>query len=70
MVCDIYVCVCVCVGLDVRELVPEWFYLPAMFTNTNQVDFGCLQGGHGQRVGDVVLPPWAKDADDFVRYSY
>ena len=49
---------------DVKELVPEWYYLPEMFENVNRVDFGAKQSG--RRVDDVRLPPWARDARDFV----
>ncbi|XP_039224532.1 WD repeat- and FYVE domain-containing protein 4-like isoform X2 [Crotalus tigris] len=42
---------------DVRELIPEFFYLPEFLTNHNHIDFGCLQDG--TRLNDVDLPPWA-----------
>ncbi|KAM3836501.1 WD repeat- and FYVE domain-containing protein 4 [Vipera latastei] len=42
---------------DVRELIPEFFYLPEFLTNHNHIDFGCLQDG--TRLDDVDLPPWA-----------
>ena len=44
---------------DVRELVPEFFYLPEMFVNGNGYDFGMRQG-EGGTIDNVVLPPWAK----------
>ena len=44
---------------DVRELIPEFFYLPEMFVNTNAFDFGTRQG-RGGRIDNVALPPWAK----------
>ena len=50
---------------DVKELIPEFFYLPEMFLNLSNIDFGTKQ--HGEKIGDVILPPWAKDAHDFVR---
>jgi hypothetical protein len=43
---------------DVRELVPEFFWLPEMFLNINNFDFGVAQ--HGQRVHNVELPPNSK----------
>lgn len=43
---------------DVKELIPEFFYLPEFLTNSNNVFFGVKQDG--QKLGDVVLPPWAK----------
>jgi WD40 repeat protein len=50
---------------DVKELIPEWFYLPEMFTNDAGIDFGTKQ--HGEKIHDVVLPPWAGSAGEFVR---
>lgn len=46
-------------GSDVRELIPEFFYLPEFLTNINGYDFGVRQG-KGGKVDNVVLPPWAK----------
>lgn len=51
---------------DVRELIPEFFYLPDFLVNSNQFDFGCMQDG--TPLNDVVLPPWAKeDPQEFIR---
>ena len=44
---------------DVREIIPEFYYLPEMFINTNNYDFGSRQGDGG-RIDNVSLPPWAK----------
>ncbi|CCF59059.1 hypothetical protein KAFR_0G00260 [Kazachstania africana CBS 2517] len=44
---------------DVRELTPEFFYLPEFLVNINKVDFG--QDQNGNTVNDVQLPPWAKN---------
>ena len=46
-------------GSDVRELIPEFFYLPEFLTNMNGYNFGERQGGAG-KVDHVILPPWAK----------
>lgn len=46
-------------GTDVRELIPEFFYLPDFLTNLNGYDFGERQGEAG-KVDNVILPPWAK----------
>lgn len=43
---------------DIRELTPEFFYLPEFLTNINNFEFGKLQ--NGESIGDVALPKWAK----------
>lgn len=43
---------------DVRELTPEFFFLPDFLVNINNYDFGKDQNGNP--VVDVGLPPWAK----------
>ena len=43
---------------DVKELVPEAFYLPEFLHNRNGFGLGVRQDG--TRVDDVVLPPWAR----------
>ena len=43
---------------DVRELIPEFFYLPEFLLNHNNYDFGSRQGG--ATIDTVELPPWAK----------
>nr|CDI54599.1 related to WD repeat and FYVE domain-containing protein 3 [Melanopsichium pennsylvanicum 4] len=43
---------------DVRELIPEFFYLPEFLNNSNRFDFGTTQAG--EIIDDVELPPWAK----------
>ncbi|SMN20157.1 similar to Saccharomyces cerevisiae YCR032W BPH1 PProtein homologous to human Chediak-Higashi syndrome and murine Beige proteins [Maudiozyma saulgeensis] len=42
---------------DVRELIPEFFFLPEFLLNINDYDFGTNQ--KGEKVGNVILPPWA-----------
>ncbi|XP_071604883.1 WD repeat- and FYVE domain-containing protein 4 isoform X1 [Heliangelus exortis] len=42
---------------DVRELIPEFFYLPEFLTNMNDSELGCMQDG--TILGDVQLPPWS-----------
>lgn len=44
---------------DVRELIPEFYYLPEFLLNLNGYDFGSRQGDGG-RIDTVALPPWAK----------
>ena len=52
---------------DIRELIPEFFYLPEFLNNLRNYDFGKTQ--QGQVVNHVNLPKWAKDAYDFVRIN-
>ncbi|XP_048119783.1 neurobeachin-like isoform X1 [Alosa alosa] len=52
---------------DVKELIPEFYYLPEMFVNSNGYHLGERQDGTA--VCDVELPPWAKKPEDFVRIS-
>ena len=52
---------------DVRELIPEFFFLPELFINREQYNFGKTQ--QGEVVNDVEIPKWAKDAYDFVRIN-
>ena len=42
---------------DVREMIPEFFFLPEFLLKPDGLDLGQLQDG--TRVGDVQLPPWA-----------
>lgn len=44
---------------DVRELIPEFYYLPEFLLNSNNFDFGVRQGDGG-RIDTVTLPPWSK----------
>ncbi|CAL9708759.1 unnamed protein product [Knipowitschia caucasica] len=51
---------------DVKELIPEFFYLPEFLLNSNNFDLGNKQ--NGTKLGDVLLPPWAKgDPREFIR---
>lgn len=52
---------------EVKEITPEWFTTPEMFQNINQFDLGRTQ--EGELVSDVILPPWAKNAEEFVRLN-
>jgi hypothetical protein len=49
---------------DVKELPPEMYYLPEALKNLNGISLGERQDG--TILNDVVLPPWAADAHDFV----
>ncbi|XP_063773674.1 lysosomal-trafficking regulator isoform X2 [Pseudophryne corroboree] len=44
---------------DVKELIPEFFYLPEFLANREGFDFGVRQ--NGDRVNHVNLPPWARN---------
>lgn len=51
---------------DVRELIPEFFYLPEFLYNANNYDFGTTQSG--EVVSHVRLPKWAHgDPREFIR---
>ncbi|OWZ24501.1 hypothetical protein PHMEG_000454 [Phytophthora megakarya] len=53
---------------DVKELIPEFFYLPEFLENVNECAFGTSQ--KGVVVGDVELPPWANGSPtEFVRLN-
>ena len=53
---------------DVKELVPELYYMPEVLENANNVEFGQRLNGSKDFVGAVELPPWARgDARLFVR---
>ena len=51
---------------DVRELIPEFFYLSEFLENRNCLDLGVRH--NGQKINDVTLPPWAhNDAKLFIQ---
>ncbi|XP_027250806.1 neurobeachin isoform X10 [Cricetulus griseus] len=52
---------------DVKELIPEFYYLPEMFVNSNGYQLGVREDA--VVVNDVDLPPWAKKPEDFVRIN-
>ncbi|GAB2247807.1 hypothetical protein Droror1_Dr00007689 [Drosera rotundifolia] len=50
---------------DVKELIPEFFYMPEFLVNSNSYHLGIKQDG--EPIGDVVLPPWAMgSAEEFI----
>ena len=55
---------------DVRELVPEFFYLPEIFYNLNKLNLGNIKNRKNKtetQVNDVKMPEWANnDAYIFV----
>lgn len=51
---------------DVKELIPEFYYLPEFLENSNRFDLGTKQ--NGDILNHIVLPPWAKnDHREFIR---
>ncbi|XP_061443028.1 LOW QUALITY PROTEIN: neurobeachin-like protein 2 [Rhineura floridana] len=51
--------------VDVKELIPEFFYFTDFLENQNGFDLGSLQISN-EKVGDVLLPKWAKSPEDFI----
>ncbi|GKB07990.1 BEACH domain-containing protein B isoform X1 [Tanacetum coccineum] len=47
---------------DVKELVPEFFYMPEFLVNSNSYHLGVKQDG--EPLNDVGLPPWAKGSPE------
>ncbi|XP_054846047.1 lipopolysaccharide-responsive and beige-like anchor protein isoform X2 [Eublepharis macularius] len=52
---------------DIKELIPDFYYLPEMFVNYNNYNLGVMDDG--TVVSDVELPPWAKTPEEFVRIN-
>uniref|UniRef100_A0A0E0Q1M9 BEACH domain-containing protein n=1 Tax=Oryza rufipogon TaxID=4529 RepID=A0A0E0Q1M9_ORYRU len=53
---------------DVKELIPEFFYMPEFLENSNSYHLGVRQDG--EPLGDVVLPPWAKGSpEEFIHIN-
>ncbi|KAJ6239763.1 beige/beach-related [Anaeramoeba flamelloides] len=51
---------------DLKELIPEFYYLPGFLDNSNNFDLGIKQTG--EKVNDVKLPPWANGSpENFIR---
>eukprot|EP01080_Neovahlkampfia_damariscottae_P005271 gene5271-8889_t len=51
---------------DVKELIPEFFYLPDFLKNKNNFQFGIKQ--NKEIVNNVRLPKWANDSpEEFIR---
>ena len=49
---------------DFRELIPQFFCFPEFLKNDNGFDLG--RDVNGTQLADVVLPKWAKSAEEFV----
>ena len=56
---------------DLRELIPEFFCLPEMFYNLNDLNLGEVideQTNKPKPVNDILLPPWSKnDGYNFIK---
>ncbi|KAJ2079660.1 hypothetical protein H4R24_003630 [Coemansia sp. RSA 988] len=52
---------------DVKELIPEFFYMPEFLTNHNRLNLGKRQDG--TRLNDVKLPPWAATPEEFIHIN-
>ncbi|KAK9130032.1 hypothetical protein Sjap_010519 [Stephania japonica] len=51
---------------DVKELIPEFFYMPDFLINSNSYHLGIKQDG--EPLGHVSLPPWAKGSpEEFIQ---
>lgn len=48
-----------------QELIPELFFLPEMLVNSSGYKLGIAESPSG----DVLLPPWASSAEEFVRIN-
>ena len=48
---------------DLRELIPEFFYLPEMFININAINF--KKKANGQLVDDVVMPDYFSERNNY-----
>jgi Beige/BEACH domain/Neurobeachin beta propeller domain/Neurobeachin/BDCP, DUF4704 alpha solenoid region/Neurobeachin alpha solenoid region/PH domain associated with Beige/BEACH len=59
---------CVNNAADVKELIPEFFYLSEFLRNANNFHMGFKQSNR-ERVHDAILPPWAPTPEAFVRIN-
>ena len=53
---------------EVKELTPEWFTLPDFLRNSNSFDLGRMDESNID-LGDVELPNWAANPEDFIRIN-
>ncbi|KAJ3434994.1 beige/beach-related [Anaeramoeba flamelloides] len=52
---------------DVKELIPEFFYLSEFLENNNDFDLGRKQ--NHEKLNNIILPPWAKTPEEFIRIN-
>ena len=54
---------------DLRELIPEFFYFPEMFYNSNKLNLGMMLTKEGEKLcDDVTMPEWS-DGSGYVFIS-
>ncbi len=46
---------------DLRELIPEFFYLPELFINKNNLDLKIKNKKNKNKSNDVTCPNWANN---------
>jgi WD40 repeat protein len=51
---------------DVKELIPEFYSTPEFLVNMNHFDLGKCNDTN-KLIDDVILPPWAKSPEEFIR---
>jgi hypothetical protein len=58
---------------DVKELIPEFFFLPSFLTDSNDINLGCIKPPLGSSapisIDSVQLPPWAPTPQAFVQMN-
>lgn len=66
-----FVCIrenCLSNPADVKELIPEFFYMSDFLRNSNGFSLGVLSDG--RVIDDVMLPPWADNSPEkFIRIN-
>ena len=56
---------------EIKELIPEFFFLPEIFLNINNINFGFILSEDNKtkiEINNVILPSWAKNRSDIVIY--
>eukprot|EP01107_Rhizomastix_libera_P015255 TRINITY_DN5536_c0_g1_i1.p2 TRINITY_DN5536_c0_g1~~TRINITY_DN5536_c0_g1_i1.p2 ORF type:complete len:964 (+),score=216.54 TRINITY_DN5536_c0_g1_i1:3477-6368(+) len=56
---------CYTASSDLKELIPEFYYLPDFLVNENEFDLGRKQ--NGRLLDNVILPAWAQTPQDFIK---
>ena len=56
---------------EIKELIPEFFFLPEIFLNINNINFGFISNEDNKnqiQINNVILPSWSKNRSDIVIY--